>query len=71
MAKKISSWEDKLLIYNLYKKGYTQKKIADLNDVSQATISKIIKEMEYEKQIYELKQIRNNQNESEKPTLIE
>ncbi|MCI1693291.1 helix-turn-helix domain-containing protein [Aneurinibacillus aneurinilyticus] len=63
MAKKISSWEDKLLIYNLYKKGYTQKKIAALNDVSQGTISKIIKEMEYEKQIHDLKQIRNNQSE--------
>lgn len=64
MAKKISSWDVKVLIYSLYKKGYTQKKIADLHDVSQGTISKIIKEMDYEKQIHDLKQIASNQSEN-------
>jgi transcriptional regulator with XRE-family HTH domain len=62
MSKTISSWDDKLLIYNLSLKGYSQKKLADLNDVSQSTISKIIKEMHYEKQIHDLKEIAKNQN---------
>lgn len=66
MAKKISSLEDKVLIYNLYKRGFTQKKIADLNDVSQATISKIIKEMQYEEEIYHLKSMIGNQNNQSK-----
>ena len=36
--------------------GYRQKKIADLMDVSQSTISSAVKEMRYEAEIHGLKQ---------------
>ncbi len=36
--------------------GYRQKKIADLMNVSQSTISSAVKEMRYEAEIYGLKQ---------------
>lgn len=43
--------------------GYTQKEIATLMKVSQSTISNMIKEFEYQKQIYDLQQELNNARE--------
>lgn len=64
MAKKLASMDEKMFIYNLYiRKGFSQAKIAQLYDVSQSTISQIIKEVKYIIQIKELKENNLDSNE--------
>ena len=56
--------EDKYKIYILCKEWhFKQKKIAELYEVSQSTISKYIKEVEYELKVEELTQERDDVKE--------
>lgn len=63
MGKKLSTKHSAIAFVLNNEMGYTQKEIATLMKVSQSTISNMIKEFEYQKQIYDLQQELNNARE--------
>lgn len=63
MGKKLSTKYFAIAFVLNSEMGYTQKEIATLMKVSQSTISNMIKEFEYQKQIYDLQQELNNARE--------
>lgn len=63
MGKKLSIKHSAIAFVLNSEMGYTQKEIATLMKVSQSTISNMIKEFEYQKQIYDLQQELNNARE--------
>ena len=72
MGKKLSTKHYAIAFVLNSEMGYTQKEIATLMKVSQSTISNMIKEFEYQKQIYGLQQELNNAREIiEKKNLLQ
>ena len=63
MGKKLSIRHSAIAFVLNGEMGYTQQEIATLMKVSQSTISNMIKEFEYQKQIYDLQQELNNARE--------
>ncbi|MEG1502297.1 MAG: hypothetical protein RR370_02800 [Synergistaceae bacterium] len=61
MAKSTLSESQKNRVYQLYKDdNFSQSKLADLFDVSQGTVSRVIKDKTYEAQIEHQQQMMEN-----------